>query len=169
MGLVVVALVVLWLFFAGGAEVVQSIAISATNGDRVGPATALDANGVVTEVPNVLAQAAGLDLETYSLARAIASEHGNDPTAICIAVAHVILNSARETHRTVVDRIVPTSGKWAGLYARQRADGRYVATMNDPHERHVQIARAVLTGAVADPTGGATHFFSPRAQDEACH
>lgn len=35
------------------------------------------------------------------------------------------------------------------------------ATNQHPTAEAMRIARAVLAGTIADPTGGATHFYSP--------
>jgi len=157
-------LVLLVLLFVGGPVVDRIV-----NGARVGPATTLGDDGLVDADPAQLASAAGLDLETYSLARALASEHGQDADVYCEAVAWAIRNKAIERNTTIFDLVTNGAGTAGdGRYGEQKAAAgtKYCSTKVDPSERHVRIAAAVSSADQAlDPTGGATHFYSPRAQD----
>lgn len=107
-----------------------------------------------------------LDLDTYCLARAIASEHGREPEIVQRWVGHAILNTARKRGIGVYQLCTMTGNKaqYRGHFARQRTDGRYVATNQTPRTEHVEVARQVMR-ATTDPTGGATNFFSPATQD----
>jgi hypothetical protein len=52
------------------------------------------------------------------------------------------------------DGVVPTAHSAA-----------YASTVLDPYDDDIAIAKAVLTGQLGDPTGGATNFFRPGLQD----
>jgi hypothetical protein len=161
----VVLVVLLVLVFLGGEAVVARV----KNGGRVGPKTTLGPDGLVAGDPQDLAAAAGLSLQTYALARALVSEHGSDPDAYLRAVAWAIRNKAAEKRVSIF--VLVTDGRGTagdGRFGEQKASAgtKYVSTAKDPSERHVRIAEEVETApASADPTGGATHFFSPKTQD----
>jgi hypothetical protein len=160
----VVLIVVLVVLLLGGDAVIDRL----TNGSRVGPRTELRDDGLVDGNPIDLATAAGLDLDTYSLARALSSEHGQDPDAYLVAVGWAIRNYAVERGSSVFAVLTDgagDAGDW--LFGEQKAAAgtKYASTAQDPFERHVTAAVAVISGATPDPTDGATHFFSPRAQD----
>jgi hypothetical protein len=166
-GLVLVLVLVAVLLLAGGAEVVDQVVGKIVNGPRVGPATRLRADGLVDGDPTALAAAAGLDLKTYALARALVSEHGNDPDVYLIAIGWAIRNKAAERGVSLFELLTDgkgVAGDW--LFGEQKAAAgtKYAATGQDPAQRHATIASFVLSSS-SDPTGGATHFFSPKAQD----
>lgn len=152
---------------AGRAVLADALAGIAGRGKRVGPRTAMDSRGIVQESPLWLAEEAGLDLPRYALARALASEvRGDAPKEQKLGVGWAIRNHAGGPDGVYRQIMSGSKGEAQGLFARQSADGRYVATMNDPYEDDVAIAGLVLAGADADdPTGGATNFFSPRTQN----
>jgi len=159
----VLLLVVLVLLAFAGSEAVTELVEHTTNGQLVGPATSLDADGEVDADPGALAQAAEYPVDEYSLARALMSEVGTEGNQYLHAVAWAIRNRAAERGTTITELVTAPSG----LYGRQNAGtgAKFVATGQDPRERHAVVAHLVLTGQVPDPTGGATHFFSPRTQD----
>jgi hypothetical protein len=167
-----VLLLLVWLGPGNGSDLVGS-AIDAVkspiiNGALVGPATQVGEDGIVPDDPADLAAAAGLDIETYSLARALMSEHGNDPDPYLVAAAWAIKNYAAEQGRTITALLTDGKGTAGdGRYGRQSASAgtKYAATDQDPRERHARFAGEVLALELPDPTGGATHFFSPKAQD----
>jgi Cell Wall Hydrolase len=167
-----VLLVLVWLGAAGGGseltEAIDAVASPIINGPLVGPATTTGADGIVPDDPAELAAAAGLDIETYSLARALMSEHGQDPDAYLVAAGWAIKNFAAEQGRTITALLTDGKGDAGdGRYGRQSAAAgtKYADTHQDPRERHVRIASEIMAGDIRDPTGGATHFFSPKAQD----
>lgn len=170
-----VALVVLLLVVfagAGGGGAVAGLVDQVTgpiiNGARVGPATTVGTDGIIPDDPATLAAAAGLDIETYSLARCLMSEHGTDPDPYLVAAGWAVANYARERGSTITGILLDGAGTAGdGRYGRQSASAgaKYAATDQDPRERHARIAGEILSGELADPTGGATHFFSPRTQD----
>jgi hypothetical protein len=168
--LLVVALVAALLLFGGpAADVVDDVVGAVVNGPRVGPATSLRDDGLVDADPAQLAAAAGLDLDTYALARCLMSEHGNDGDAYLIAVAWAVRNMAAERGTSVFDLLTDGKGSAGdGLFGRQDAAAgtKYASTQQDPHQRHATWAAFVMSSDPStDPTGGATHFFSPRTQD----
>lgn len=170
------------LYLADGDGVVADLLATITGrGARVGPATAADALGVIPDDPESLARAAALSLDVYALARAISSEEGNQPTLYKLAVGWAMTNKAggSPAHLLLAGR-GPTEGRFAAQNARYLVEpdpetgeerymsaGKYASTARDPHEDDVKIATGVLSRAVPDPTGGATNFFSPAAQDAA--
>jgi hypothetical protein len=141
---------------------------SIDNGPLVGPATSVGDDGLVADDPAELAAAAGLDLETYALARCLVSEHGQQPNAYLVAVGWAVTNYAGEKGESIFELLTNGhNGGGSGYFGEQKAAAgtKYAATEQDPHQRHVDAANAVRSGSVPDPTGGCTHFFSPRAQD----
>lgn len=158
-----------WLIFAIlvllllGGDVVDRV----VNGARVGPKTVLGDDGLIEGEPLELAGQAGLDLETYALARCLASEHGQDADAYLTCVAWAVRNEAGERGVRVSRLLTDGAGSAGdGYFGEQKAAAgtKYASTRVDPSERHVRVAADVLASAI-DPTGGSTHFFSPRAQD----
>lgn len=160
---IIFALMIGGVLFFGGSFVIQKI----KNGSRVGMKSHRDdSDTYVLEWPDALIKSSGYDAETYSLARALASEHFNEPDIVLRAVAWAIKNEAKRRKKTIFQ--LTTQGNYSGRYARQRAGkdpetgiGRYVATQTDPFERHIRIAK----DPGIDITNGATNFFSPSAQD----
>lgn len=157
---VLVAIVALLLM---GGDVIDRI----VNGPRVGPRTNLGDDGLVEGDPRELAAAAGLDAEVYALSRCLASEHGQDADVYLSCVGWAVRNMARERGVSLLELLTAGSGTSGdGYFGEQKAAAgtKYASTRVDPSERHVRVAAEVY-GGVVDPTAGATHFFSPRAQD----
>lgn len=161
----IVVLVVLALLLLGGDAVVSRV----VNGARVGPRTQLTDDGLVDGDPFALAEQAGLDPNTYALARALASEHGQDPDVYLEAVAWAVRNKAIERRVTLIQLLTDGAGVAGdGYFGEQKAAAgtKYASTKVDPSERHARVAAAVSSANQAlDPTRGATHFYSPAAQD----
>lgn len=181
---IVVVLLVLLLLASSGAEAgydedyVDTLPedevtpSSVTNGPRVGPATTVGADGLVDADPFELAAAAGLSPDVYALARCMASEHTNDPDAYLVCVGWAVNNFAIERYGeregAIVDLLTNGAGTAGdGFFGEQKAAAgtKYASTAQDPHQRHAEIAAGIIAGTTPDPTGGATHFFSPRSQD----
>ncbi|MFL5381301.1 MAG: hypothetical protein ACJ8GN_02120 [Longimicrobiaceae bacterium] len=161
----IVVVVLLALLLLGGETVVSRI----VNGSRVGPRTELRDDGLVDGDPFALADAAGMDPNAYALARCLASEHGQDADAYLVAVAWAVTNKAAERGVTVIQLLTDGAGSAGdGMFGEQKsaAGTKYASTRVDPSERHAQVATAVISGTLFDPTGGATHFYSPKAQDQ---
>lgn len=166
LAVVVLVVAIAAFLLSGGAEEVKS---RVSSGSVVGRRTKADARGIILDDPRALAAEAGLDLETYALARMIASEHGSDPDVYCEAVAWAIRNKARERKTTIFGLLTERRGTAAdGLFGEQGAEGleAYASTIRDPRTRHEAIAKRVVAAPQSqDITGGATHFFSPQTQD----
>lgn len=110
--------------------------------------------------PVATAQQAGLPVDIYALARVVASEAGAQPRIVQIAVAWVVVNEARRLKKA----IYKVAAGPDGLLGAQNTGGEFVSTRLEPNAAHVAVAKAVHTKIEADPTGGALHFDSPRAQ-----
>jgi hypothetical protein len=144
----------------------------ATRGLVVGPRTSRNASGFIERAPTDLAAAAGWNLNTYALARALSSEHGQDGPTVKTAIAWAIKNAAAKSGRGLFEQLTRqlrrdgSPGPAHMLFGGQNAGGvpRYAATGLDPREQEIQISSAVLMNRTPDPTGGATNFFSPKGQ-----
>lgn len=161
----VLLLALVAFFLLGGGEAVMDKIV---NGNRVGPKTALRDDGLVDADPQELADEADLDLDTYALARALVSEHGWDPDPYLVAVGWAIKNKAYERGVSVFRQLTDGAGDAGdGMFGEQKASAgtKYASTAQDPSDRHVRVAQQVMLGELGDPTTGATHFFSPKAQD----
>lgn len=158
-------LAVLLVVMGAPAEVIDTL----ENGTRIGPATTETAEGLVVGDPYALAAAAGVEPNAYALARCLASEHPSDPTAYLRCVAWAVKNKAAERGVTVLQLLTDGAGVAGdGYFGEQKAlaGTKYASTRSDPRRRHVQVASEVIgSPSSVDPTGGATHFYSPRAQD----
>lgn len=134
-------------------------------GRRVGPRTQLDAAGIVQTRPAELAEASGVPLDVYSLARMTSSEAGNKGADAKVALCWATRNAAG-SRGAIFAKLTGSRGPASGKYSRQNVTGgKWASTAIDPYEDDVRIAQAVLEGRVPDPTGGATNWFSPAAQD----
>jgi hypothetical protein len=162
---------------AGDASQLVNDALNAiVKGDRLTRAPYDKATGVVPGSPAELAGVAGLDVETYSLARMIASEEGRSSNAVKLAIAWTVRNHAASSGRSITSVLTaarePTH---SGYYGTQRnidegtagynGSDRYASTANDPYDGDGQIAAAVTSGSIADPTGGAEYFDRPAGEN----
>lgn len=123
--------------------------------------SAIGADGTVTPTASVLLRAAqaimpSIDLETYSLARVIASEFGKGTHREQLAIAVADVRRARGAI------FVHCVGK-AGTYGRQGAL-RPVATSQDPTLAHAQIAAQAIAGEGAADFGNAIQYFDVVSQ-----
>jgi hypothetical protein len=125
--------------------------------------------GVARCDPAALAAEAGTDLETYALARMIASEEGNSSVEVQALVAHAVVNAARASGKSIAAKLLKAKEpSHSGYFGTQRnieqgTDGyngsdRFASTATDPYEGHLAIAAGVRSGAIPDITGGATQF-----------
>jgi hypothetical protein len=162
----IIALVIIVFLLVGGTTV--KLASKKTGGKLVTNAPA-GADGVVRRDPAALAREAGTTLPIYALARMLRSEHGSEAEPVKIAVGWAAMNEAR-ARKTTIERLLlkgilkngkPSSSD--GLFGSQFT-GKYVTTARDPSTADIEIARKVLSGAVPDPTRGATQFDSPAGQ-----
>lgn len=148
---------------------------SITQGSRVTHAPYSKTTGVVPGLPDDLAAIAGVDVDTYSLARALASEEGNSSVGTQVEVAWAISNHASQAGKTITELV--TAAKLAshkGRYGTQRnievgtagynESDRYCSTAQDPYSGHIQVAQGVLNGTFPDPTNGADQFDRPSGE-----
>ncbi len=163
------------------AQVMNDLLNGIVRGQRLTSAPYDKTTGVVDGTPEDLAAAAGLDIETYSLARAVSSEEGRASNAVKAAVAWAIVNHARTLGQTITRTVTRANvAAHSGFYGTQRnidpdeggdpktgPSDRYVSSANDPYEGDAQIAAAVLAGTITDTTGGAEYFDRPKGDDNA--
>jgi len=121
---------------------------------------------VVNELPPELAKAAGTDLETYSLARVIASEgySGDDYALAMVGIGNVIKNEARRRNgddSLAITRLLVYSQFPVAKDHYGEQSGRYAATTRDPMKWHVLFAKALMDKDLPDITKGATQFLDP--------
>lgn len=104
-----------------------------------------------------------LTVEEMTAARLIASEHGSgSPQEQAVFVDAELNRCARKGISLTAHLTAKT-----GIYGRQgNHDGvrRPAATRLNPTERHLAIAKHVLSGQVRGISKGAERFFDPRAQ-----
>jgi hypothetical protein len=136
-------------------------AIAAAPATRVGPKTSLTGQIVATS-PQSLANAAGLPLDVYALARLVNSEYGSGPPAAMVAIAEAARNRAKLLGQSIAHMLTyEKDSSDSGFFGRQ--SGRWAATTLDPTQKTVLAARMALEGS--NYAGGALWFFSPKAQD----
>lgn len=119
---------------------------------------------VIADDPKSLAEAAGVDLDTYALARTISSEARPNSPAEMLAIGEAIRNQADDNGTGIYDLVT---------HHRKRADvsgrfgeqhGRYASTQNDPTARSLEVAKIVMQ-RTTDLAQGATHWIDPKVQD----
>ncbi|MDD5367330.1 MAG: hypothetical protein PHR30_18505 [Gallionellaceae bacterium] len=146
-----------------GAVVAVAVIATAGGSGTAGP------DGVVRADPKLLAQKSGAGIDVYALARMISSEAGGASEQAKIAIAWTAVNEARRRKVTISGLLLaghtrkgaPSSS--AGFFGAQKT-GKYATTAHEATAVDLAIARKVYGGVVADPTGGATQFDSPRSQ-----
>lgn len=151
------------------------IITSIQKGTRVTHAPYSKVTGLVPGTPDDLASSVGVDVDTYSLARALASEEGNSSTATQVAVAWAITNHASRSAKTITSLV--TQAKLVshrGYYGTQRnvevgtegynGSDRYCSTAQDPYAGHLEVAMGVINGTFPDITGGADQFDRPSGE-----
>lgn len=114
-------------------------------------------------IPKNLPQ--GVSLDEDAMVRTVSGESKGQPLAGQRGVAAVILNRAKQSGtspREVVfapKQFEPWNGGKArvDMEAMDPASPEYQSILNN-------VVRPVASGAAADPTGGATHFYAPVAQ-----
>jgi hypothetical protein len=159
-------------------QAVNSAIDLVVKGQRLTHAPYDTTTGVVPGAPQALADQSGYDLETYALARAIASEEGRSSDFVKLCVGWAIRNRANAGSGSIVSLV--THAKYAphsGSFGTQRnieqgtpgynGSDRYCSTANDPYAGDAQIAYLIQTGAQPDPTGGAQYFDRPAGDDNA--
>ncbi len=143
-----------------------------TKGRRLTSCPYDKSTGVAPCSPEQLAAQAGLDLETYALARMIASEEGSSSREVQALVAHAVVNAARAGGKSISSKLLRAKlPEHNGFFGTQRnieqgtegfnGSDRFASTATDPYEGHAAIAAGVLSGAIPDLTAGATQFDRP--------
>jgi hypothetical protein len=113
-----------------------------------------------------LERATGMNVEPDldKVVRTVYGEAGNQGVIGQTAVANVIANRAQQSGMTPSD-VVLAKGQfepWSDPEARARMEA--LDPSSPEYQQLASIARNALTGQGADPTGGATHFYAPKAQ-----
>ena len=101
------------------------------------------------------------DQDIDALTRAVLGEAAGEPPEGQAGVAHVALNRASRSGRSLAD-VVHEPNAFESITTG--AANRYAP--DSPEYQHIRnaVALPVLRGEVADPTGGATHFLNPELQ-----
>jgi hypothetical protein len=126
--------------------------------------------GIVPDDPQVLADKAGVDIETYSLARVGQSEEGLSSDRAKVAVMYACRNHAQRTGKTITDIVTkgnPKRSDYAqanGHYGRQGIHP-YCTTIANPTAHTLILADTVMTGDAVNEVGSAEYWDNPHAQD----
>ncbi len=125
------------------------------------PATSTKMVGqLIHTPPSELAASVNTGLDTYSLARCIASEGWGglreQVTLAMVAMGFTVVNEAHRRDITIT-QLVTTKG---GQYGEQNKVG-YASTARDPTHWHIVVATMVIDGTVDNPIDGATKFVDP--------
>jgi hypothetical protein len=128
------------------------------------------ASGTTGVDPQVLADAAGVDVETYSLARVGQSEEGLSSDRAKTAVMYAVKNHAARSFKTITAVVTAGSKKRSdydavnGYYGRQGIHP-YCSSIAAPTANTLALAAAVMDGSANDETQGAQWFDNPHTQD----
>lgn len=122
-------------------------------------------DGINPALPQTLADADGVDVDTYALARMIQSEAGVLSSAGKLGVAFAALTYASNSGKSISEVLLRGSGAANGYFGMQN-QGRYAATSRDPGQSAYDAAIAAIGGRTADPTGGADQWDSPWAYSD---
>jgi len=173
-------------YFEGDGDVVagaEDLLSTITQGPRVTHAPYSKSDGVVNASPDDLAAQAGVDLDTYALARMLASEEGSADNTTKAAIAWAALNYAAHSGRSIsailLHAVDPNHSGYFGTFINidpsspfytvnskgkpNKAD-RYASTALDPYQGDVDIVTSVRDGSTPDFTGGATQFDRPEGE-----
>lgn len=103
-----------------------------------------------------------------ALVRTIYGEAGSESVEGKSAVAHVIINRIRDKRwgnsAYAVAREPQQFSTW-NLGAGGNKLARSLSSSSPIYKRIEKIAKAALTGQSEDPTGGATHYYSPKGME----
>jgi hypothetical protein len=151
--------------------IIALLAIFSIWQNKLPPMAVLDMiRGIVYDNPQDLADAAGVDLETYSLARVGQSEEGISSDRAKLAVMCATRNHAERSGKTITEVVTrgnPKRSDYAdanGRYGRQGIHP-YCTTIAAPTSNTLALAATVIDGTAVDETQGAQWWDNPRAQD----
>jgi len=175
---IVVVLVLVALFLLGDGNPVEGVTVildGIARGQRLTTAT-YGSDGVVNADPQGLADLAGASsLDAYALARMISSEEGKADNTTKAAVAWAAVNHAAKIGKTISQVLLSAhNSNHNGFFGTQRdidqdspdfdKSDRYASTALDPYQGDLDIAEGVLSGDIADLTGGAVQFDRPASE-----
>jgi hypothetical protein len=126
--------------------------------------------GFVPDNPQDLANAVGMDLDTYTLARIAQSEEGGSSDRAKIAVMYAALNHASRQGKSITQIATTGNPKRSDYKAANGRYGRqgihpYCTTIAAPNPRTRALAIQVVNGEVEDETQGAQFWDNPHMQD----
>lgn len=107
---------------------------------------------------------AGVDPHTDQVVRTVLGEAGGEDDRGQQAVAHVILNRAKQAGIDTTGVIFAPNQFEPWNNPQTRAKLEAIDPASPQYQRALAQVRAVQGGQAPDPTGGATHFYSPTAQ-----
>lgn len=138
---------------------------------KLPPSAVLDMfSGIVPDDPQTLADAAGVDLDTYSLARAGQSEEGISSDLAKISVMYAVKNHADRQGKSITEIVTAGNPKRTDFDAANGRYGRqgihpYCTTIAAPSANTLLLAQSVMDGTADDQTQGAQWFDNPYTQD----
>lgn len=121
----------------------------------------LDGWGRPKEAPaptQTFAPPEGVSRDEDLAVRVALAEFGGEPEDGQIAGLWVMNNRAKQSGKSL-GQVVTAPGQFEGLSRAKSYDPKSVE-----YQQMLAKVRAVTTGGVADPTGGATHFLNPELQ-----
>ena len=123
-------------------------------------------DGIIPTLPVDLAASAGIDIDQYSLARAMQSEESSHDGRVAIGWA--IRNHCANLSESITDVLTanPKNPASDGHYSKEMP-GKYCTTAHSPTSTTLDLAASIISGEIPDPTGGATFWDGPAAQDAA--
>jgi hypothetical protein len=121
-------------------------------------------DGIIPTLPVDLAASAGVDIDQYSLARAMQSEESS--TDGRTAIGWAIKNHCVDKSITSVVTANPKNPACDGHYSKEMP-GKYCSTAHSPSSATLDLAASIISGEIPDLTGGATFWDGPAAQDAA--
>lgn len=125
----------------------------------------VDMGGTPGAIPSAMAVTPTMDERNRDLAiRTIIGEAANQGDAGQAAVAAVLKNRSAASGRPIADEALAKNQfePWNTEASRNKLLA--IDPNSDQYKNVGQIYDSVLSGQMADPTGGATHFYAPKAQ-----
>lgn len=117
-------------------------------------------DGSIDQSPIALASTAGTDLDTYALARMIASEDDSGGKPAYLAAYAWAGKNYGLAHGGIANVLLRNKHYGNGKFGSQF--GGYAATSKDPSEAHLAIAKQVVKNEIQDPTDGSWKFSATK-------